>query len=147
MLSLVKPLFPFSVLFIAACLWKDSGNDVDDDDDDEQQIRIEGTEVGDCTDGADNDGDGRYDCDDDSCAGAPACQGDTGEGQDTSGENQAPEVLSPTVFTQESEWLLWIVWNWGGVQIVGIHISLKRSKNHMLVYLCTKAIYFDIFVQ
>jgi hypothetical protein len=62
----------------------------DDDDDDEPEIRIEGTEVGDCTDGADNDGDGKYDCDDDSCAGAPACQGDTGnENQDdTSTENQ-----------------------------------------------------------
>ena len=27
--------------------------------------------------------------------------------------------MSPTVFIQESKWLLWIARNWGGVQIVG----------------------------
>jgi cysteine-rich repeat protein len=36
-------------------------------------VRVEGTEVGDCSDGADNDGDGAYDCTDASCAGAPIC--------------------------------------------------------------------------
>ena len=97
MFRLVKSLLPFSAVFITACLWKDSGND--DNGDDEQQIRIEGTEIGDCTDGADNDGDGRYDCDDDSCAGAPACQEDTGEGQDTSVENQGHQTLSTTILT------------------------------------------------
>ena len=35
--------------------------------------RMEGTELGDCTDGADNDNDGLFDCDDDGCAGAPDC--------------------------------------------------------------------------
>lgn len=34
---------------------------------------IEGTQRGDCTDGADNDADGAFDCDDSSCAGSPAC--------------------------------------------------------------------------
>ena len=34
--------------------------------------RIEGTEEGDCSDGADNDADTLFDCDDDGCAGAPA---------------------------------------------------------------------------
>ncbi len=36
--------------------------------------RIEGTEAGDCTDGADNDRDGLFDCKDDSCAGSPDCE-------------------------------------------------------------------------
>ena len=36
--------------------------------------RIEGTEVGDCSDGADNDSDGLFDCEDDGCAGAPDCE-------------------------------------------------------------------------
>ncbi|MFH1466914.1 MAG: MopE-related protein [Pseudomonadota bacterium] len=35
----------------------------------------EGKNPGECTDGADNDGDGLYDCDDDDCAGSPDCQG------------------------------------------------------------------------
>jgi len=42
---------------------------------------IEGDEAGECEDGADNDGNGLFDCDDPSCAGAPACGGeDTGLG-------------------------------------------------------------------
>ncbi|MEE2828415.1 MAG: hypothetical protein VX498_04435, partial [Myxococcota bacterium] len=36
----------------------------------------EGQEPGECTDGADNDGDGAYDCLDSDCAGSPDCQGD-----------------------------------------------------------------------
>ena len=35
--------------------------------------RIEGSEVGDCTDGADNDMDGSFDCDDSSCKGSSDC--------------------------------------------------------------------------
>ena len=36
--------------------------------------RYEGAEPGDCTDHADNDQDGRFDCDDDGCAGSPDCR-------------------------------------------------------------------------
>jgi hypothetical protein len=36
--------------------------------------RIEGTEPGDCSDGADNDADGQFDCDDPGCSGAPDCE-------------------------------------------------------------------------
>ena len=35
------------------------------------------------------------------------------------------EIVSPTVFIQESQWLLWIARNWGGVQIVGEFGFLK----------------------
>ncbi|MEM9190207.1 MAG: hypothetical protein AAGF12_13565 [Myxococcota bacterium] len=35
----------------------------------------EGRAAGDCTDGADNDGDGLFDCNDPGCTGAPACGG------------------------------------------------------------------------
>jgi hypothetical protein len=38
-------------------------------DDDEEEERLEGSEPGDCTDGADNDMDGDFDCDDSGCAG------------------------------------------------------------------------------
>ena len=34
----------------------------------------EGTQPGDCSDGADNDSDGVFDCQDDGCAGSPECQ-------------------------------------------------------------------------
>ncbi|MBN1336283.1 MAG: hypothetical protein JXB39_10005, partial [Deltaproteobacteria bacterium] len=44
----------------------------------------EGTEPGDCSDGADNDGDGLFDCDDDGCAGSPDCEeSDTDTDSDT----------------------------------------------------------------
>ncbi len=42
----------------------------------------EGINPGECEDGADNDGDGVYDCEDPDCAGAPACN----EVEDTDGE-------------------------------------------------------------
>lgn len=39
---------------------------------------IEGNEPGECEDGADNDLDGAFDCDDEQCAPSPVCQGATG---------------------------------------------------------------------
>lgn len=50
------------------------------DDDDDGTTRIEGTEPGDCSDGADNDADGLFDCNDDGCAGAPDCTDTAGDG-------------------------------------------------------------------
>ena len=41
-------------------------------------LRFEGTEPGDCEDGADNDADGFFDCDDSGCAASPLCDGGTG---------------------------------------------------------------------
>ena len=48
---------------------------------------IEGTQPGECSDGADNDGDGDYDCNDSDCAGAPACEGEIDE------PSSPPELL------------------------------------------------------
>jgi len=49
----------------------------------------EGTEVGDCADGADNDGDGLFDCDDDGCAGAPDCGGEGDADTDADSDTDA----------------------------------------------------------
>ena len=38
----------------------------------------EGADAGDCTDGLDNDSDGKTDCEDSGCAEAAVCDGDTG---------------------------------------------------------------------
>ena len=48
-----------------------------------EDVRVEGTEPGDCTDRADNDGDSLFDCDDDGCANSPDCDADTGGGDDS----------------------------------------------------------------
>jgi len=39
----------------------------------------EGANPGECSDGADNDEDGEYDCDDEDCAGSPVCDGVEGD--------------------------------------------------------------------
>ena len=50
----------------------------------------EGDAPGECDNGADDDRDGRYDCDDEDCVGAPVCQinqsGNAGTGGDAGGE-------------------------------------------------------------
>jgi hypothetical protein len=63
--------FLFSLLFTMAigcddAEMEESGPAIDE--------RIEGMEPGDCSDRADNDADGLFDCDDDSCSGAPDCE-------------------------------------------------------------------------
>jgi hypothetical protein len=56
--------------------------------------RYEGDDPGECSDGADNDQDGLFDCDDDDCAGSPDCDGvDTDEPDDT-GADDTGEVPS-----------------------------------------------------
>ncbi len=47
-------------------------------DDPDPEPTWEGRNPGECSDGADNDGDGAYDCDDSDCVGAPDCEPDTG---------------------------------------------------------------------
>ena len=60
------------------------------DDDDEPEF--EGDDPGECGDGADNDRDGFFDCDDQDCFGAPECGGgddddDTGDDDDATGDD------------------------------------------------------------
>lgn len=46
----------------------------------------EGTAAGDCTDDADNDNDGLFDCNDDGCLGAPSCNEDDEDPVDDSAD-------------------------------------------------------------
>jgi len=55
----------------------------------------EGDQPGECTDGADNDRDGFFDCDDQDCVFAPDCdedQDDTGDSGDDTGDPEAPDA-------------------------------------------------------
>ncbi|HCP47752.1 MAG TPA: hypothetical protein DIU15_17055, partial [Deltaproteobacteria bacterium] len=45
-----------------------------------EEVPREGMVAGECSDDADNDGDGLFDCDDPDCAGAQACAGDDDTG-------------------------------------------------------------------
>lgn len=60
----------------AACGDDDDSAPPGDDDDDSAAPLYEGDEPGECSDGADNDQDGDFDCDDQGCEGAPDCSGD-----------------------------------------------------------------------
>ena len=74
----------------------------------EEDERIEGSEGGDCSDGADNDLDGIFDCDEAECAGSPDCEetdtdddtdaDDTGTDADDTGAAPAepPAILETT---------------------------------------------------
>ena len=43
-------------------------------EEEKEEEDYEGDEAGECSDEADNDKDGLFDCDDDTCAGSPACK-------------------------------------------------------------------------
>ena len=59
---------------------------------------VEGDEPYECEDGADNDADGDYDCNDADCAGAPVCADAAGsEGCDCSASGQTG-AASPSLF-------------------------------------------------
>ena len=51
----------------------------------EEEEEFEGDEPGECSDGADNDQDGFYDCDDQDCWTAPDCTGDDDSAEDDDG--------------------------------------------------------------
>ena len=65
---------------LAGCGEKDPSNDNggsgDGGDDTAVELEFEGDEAGECLDGADNDMDSLFDCNDDDCYGSPDCDGD-----------------------------------------------------------------------
>jgi hypothetical protein len=70
---------------------------------------VEGQNAGECSDGADNDGDGDFDCDDADCAGSPDCDEGTqdtdGGGDDTDGTGPTDAGIDDvTVNVNNSEW-------------------------------------------
>lgn len=60
-----------------------------------KDVELEGDDAGECSDAADNDVNGLFDCDDPGCAGSPACDedGDPSPG-DTGGEDTGPDVYT-----------------------------------------------------
>lgn len=112
------PLFLTATLALQGCGDKDSsveddagdGDDtgVDSDSDDDTPVTPEGQTAGDCSDGADNDGDGLFDCDDDGCAGSPDCETtNTAPGSATiaiePAEPTADDDLSCVIVTEASD--------------------------------------------
>jgi hypothetical protein len=62
-------------------------------DDDDTAPDYEGDDPGECSDGADNDQDGLFDCDDPNCSGSPDCAGDDDDASPPAG---APEITNVT---------------------------------------------------
>jgi len=82
-------VFVALALFTFGC--EDNVDPMDDDDavadDDDAADSYEGDEPGECSDGADNDQDGLFDCDDEGCAGSPDCAGDDDDDDDDSSDD------------------------------------------------------------
>ena len=73
----MKKLLPLSFLLQFGCLdqlLKTAEDDEEKEEKEENNERREGEQVGDCTDGLDNDEDGDIDCDDSGCSNKPACE-------------------------------------------------------------------------
>jgi hypothetical protein len=60
-------------LWAAGCTGSGGSPDTDEPNETSPDTRYEGSVAGDCSDGADNDQDGLFDCNDDGCSGSPEC--------------------------------------------------------------------------
>ena len=65
-------------------------------------VEHEGDDAGECLDGADNDQDGYFDCDDAGCWGSPDCVEDTGSPTDTQDSSPPEDTSVPTDDTEDS---------------------------------------------
>gem|GEM_PF-4986166 len=88
------------LLPLSGCFGEDEKEDeeVEDSEQIQEEILFEGDDVGECSDGADNDRDGMFDCDDPNCAGAPVCKLDENQNNQTD-NNTDEEVRNYTVPT------------------------------------------------
>jgi hypothetical protein len=68
-------------------------DDTSPGDDDDSVNNYEGDQPGECSDGADNDQDGLFDCNDPDCFGSPDCSGDD---DDASPSNGVPQITNVT---------------------------------------------------
>ncbi len=83
-----SPFFPsLALLFLAGCPAAPE----------DEEARVEGAEGGDCSDGADNDQDGAFDCDDDGCAASPDC------GTENAAPSGAAIAIEPAAPTDEDD--------------------------------------------
>ena len=99
-LSTLMMILLVLLLPLSGCIGEDEKEDeeVDDSEQIQEEILFEGDDVGECSDGADNDRDGMFDCDDPNCAGAPVCKIDENQNNQTN-NNTDEEVRNYTVPT------------------------------------------------
>ena len=88
------------LLPLSGCVGEDEKEDeeVEDSEQIQEEVLFEGDDIGECSDGADNDRDGMFDCDDPNCAGAPVCKLDENQNNQTD-NNTDEEVRNYTVPT------------------------------------------------
>ena len=89
-----------TTMSLAGCFGEDEKEDqeVDDSEQIKEEVLFEGDDIGECSDGADNDRDGMFDCDDPNCAGAPVCKLDGNQNNQTD-NNTDEDVRNYTVPT------------------------------------------------
>ena len=91
-------LFFLTTNVLSGCF---SDSDKEEDEENEDDERREGSQVGDCIDGEDNDEDGDIDCDDSGCENTPACDDsvidDTPEDEDFFTASGLPDLREDMV--------------------------------------------------
>ena len=89
----LKTIFLLTILIFAplsGCVDDDSSESDDEGESNQNnEVLFEGDEVGECSDEADNDRDGLFDCDDPNCSGSPACK--PIDANNTTGNNTAQD--------------------------------------------------------
>ena len=90
----------------------------------EEKDRIEGTEPGDCTDSADNDGDGLFDCNDDGCAGSPDCS-DSGAEDSNNSNDEDDSDTTDTTDTDDTDDTTVESPSWTGVWRVDMNLNFS----------------------
>jgi len=85
---------------LSGCVGEDEKEDeeIDDSEQIKEEVLFEGDDIGECSDGADNDRNGLFDCDDPNCAAAPVCKLDENQNNQTD-NNSDEEVRNYTVPT------------------------------------------------
>jgi len=108
-----KPLTIIILLLLstlAGCTGSDDSNDSEDEQENESEnentIEYEGDDIGECSDLADNDRDGLFDCDDPDCSGSPLCKDnstDVDTNQTNNSQNNDSIISNETIVTLTDE--------------------------------------------
>ena len=90
-------ILPLSLLSLLSLLCLSACGDKDDTSRTSEEY--EGDEAGECSDEADNDRDGLFDCDDEGCAGSPDCE----VAESNYGTEEEPGISCADIYTQRPD--------------------------------------------
>lgn len=108
--------------------------DPGDIEDSAAEVRLEGAEPGDCTDRADNDEDGLFDCDDDGCLGSPDCA-DSGDADTDADADSDTDSDADTDTDSDADPLCSVAAD-GSATYTDIQLAVDEASDGETVYVC-----------